>query len=665
MTRAFLAAMVAAALLSCGRSETPSASFPGAPVIVVSIDTLRADRLGAYGYQAAATPALDALRADGILFENAYAHVPLTLPSHATMLSGTLPPANGVRNNIGYRFDPARPHLPGALRAAGYKTGAAVSAYVLRGATGLREAFDFYDDGIPAQAEVPVGMLQRPGRDSLRAAQTWIDAQGPSPFFFLLHLFEPHTPYEPDYDADVAAADRVVGELTSFLKARGLYDKAIVIVLSDHGEGLGDHGEDEHGIFLYREALHVPLLVKLPANARAGTTIKNPAQLIDLFPTIAALAGASAPADLPGASLLDLDARAPRTIYAETLYPRIHLGWSALRSLTDARHQFIEAPRAELFDVVADPREKRDLASTERRTAARFRELLQPFGELTAPTANIDPEEAAKLAALGYLGSATTATGPLPDPKERIGDLRAVREAARQDVMPAIASLKAVVARSPHFTDAWVLLAQQQEQAGAYDDAIASYRRAMQLSPSLVPELALSLAATYTNLGNLDEAEKNASAVATTNAAAASVALARIAITRGDFAAAERHAGAALDDATQRDRARVLLAEALGGQRRFAEGLSVLGETKPVAGMHFVRGDLLARLQRMEEAKAAFRAEIAAFPRERRAYASLAIVQWMEGDRAAARATMNAFTRALPAPTSRAFAEKVLRELER
>ncbi|HEY0141236.1 MAG TPA: sulfatase-like hydrolase/transferase [Thermoanaerobaculia bacterium] len=673
MNRAYLAALLgaaltAAALLSCGRSER-STTYAGAPVIVVSIDTLRADRLPAYGYKGVATPALDALRADSVLFENAYAHVPLTLPSHATMLTGTLPPANGVRNNIGYRFDASQPHLPGALRASGYKSGAAVSAYVLRGATGLRNAFDFYDDGIAAQAEVPVGMLQRPGVDALRAAQTWIDAQGSSPFFFLLHIFEPHTPYEPTYDADVAAADRVVGELTSYLKARGLYDKAVVVILSDHGEGLGDHGEDEHGIFLYREALHVPLFVKLPGNARANTSVKNPAQLIDLFPTIAALAGANVPADLPGASLLDLDSKPARAVYAETLYPRIHLGWSALRSLVDAKHHFIEAPRAELFDVTSDPREQRDLASTERRTAARFRELLQPYGDLAAPVTNIDPEEAAKLAALGYLGSATTATGPLPDPKERIGDLRAVREAAhsatRGEVLAAIASLKSVVARSPHFTDAWVLLAQQQEQAGEYGDAVESYRRAMQLSPSLVPELALSLAATYTNLGNLDEAEKSANAVAKTSGAAASVALARIALTRGNFADAERHARTALDDATQRDRARVLLAEALGGQQRFAEGLSVLSDMKPVVGAHFVRGDLLARMNRLDEAKAAFRAEIAAFPRERRAYASLAVVQWMEGDRAAARATLSEFTRALPVPASRAFADKVLSELAR
>lgn len=672
MNRLVLAATLSAALLFLGcrpDEKTGDATFSGAPVIVVSIDTLRADHLPAYGYTGASTPALDALRNDAILFENAYAHVPLTLPSHATMLTGTLPPANGVRNNIGYRFDATKPHLPGALRASGYKTGAAVSAYVLRGATGLRDAFDFYDDGIPAQAEVPVGMLQRPGRDALRAAQTWIGQQGSAPFFFMLHLFEPHTPYEPTYDADVTAADRVVGELVAFLKQRQLYDKAIIVIVSDHGEGLGDHGEDEHGIFLYREALHVPLLVKLPNNTRANTSIKNPAQLVDLFPTIAALTGATLPEGLAGASLLDLDTKPARTVYAETLYPRIHLGWSALRALVDDRHHYIDAPRPELYDNAADPRQQRDLATTERRVVARFREQIKPYGDLTAAPTNIDPEEAAKLAALGYLGSATTATGPLPDPKERIGDLRAVRDAAqnaeRGDVVAAIAALKSVVATSPHFTDAWVLLAQQQEAAGEYDDAVQSYRRAMQLSPSLVPELALSLAATYTNLGNLDEAEKSANAVAKTSGAAGSVALARIAVTRGDFAGAERHARAALSDSTQRDRAAVLLAEALGGQQRFDEGLAVLRDVQPVVGVHFVRGDLLARMNRLDEAKAAFRAEIEAFPRERRAYASLAIVQWMQGDRAAARSTMNAYTRVLPTPASRAFAEKVLRELER
>ncbi|HKR65203.1 MAG TPA: sulfatase, partial [Thermoanaerobaculia bacterium] len=321
----FLALLLCAA--ACRPHETPVAH---APVILISIDTLRADHLPMFGYRGVATPNLDALRRDGILFTNAYAHAPLTLPSHTSVLTGLLPPANGVRNNIGYQLAPNVPTLGTMLRGAGYDTGAAVSAYVLRGSTGLRASFDFYEDAIENRPGTPTGSLQRPGSVTTNLAKQWIAQRGAKPFFFFLHLFEPHSPYEPTYDADIAAADRIAGDFIADLKARGIYDRAIVIFFSDHGEGLSQHGEPEHGIFLYREDIHVPLVVKLPSNARAGETIAHPVGLVDILPTIAQLTGVAAPAKIDGMSLLA--STADRQIYSETLYPRIHLGCSELRS---------------------------------------------------------------------------------------------------------------------------------------------------------------------------------------------------------------------------------------------------------------------------------------------------------------------------------------------
>ena len=654
-------------LAGCVRERGVPLLFPGAPVILISIDTLRADHLPAWGYRGVATPSIDRLRRDAVLFADARAHVPLTLPSHVSLLTGELPPRNGVRNNIGFHFDASKhPTIPGILRRHGYATGAAVSAYVLRASTGLGAAFDFFDDGIVLQGGIPEGQLQRRGLETVKIANGWIYAHRKRPFFFLLHLFEPHTPYEPTYDSDIAAADRAVGEFLDHLRATGVYDQAVIILLSDHGEGLGDHGEAEHGILLYRETLHVPLIVKLPRQQRAGTTVRNPAQLIDVFPTVARLTGASR----EGTSLLELDDQPPRSSYAETLYPRIHLGWSALRSLTSDHWHFVDAPSAELYDLHRDEREKRNIAATERRIAGAMREEVTAFGDLNAVPSAVDPEEAARLSALGYLRGTSNATGPLPDPKERIGDLATMRRAEalahQQRLDESMAELRGIVARNPKFTDAWSLLGEVEEQAGEPALAIRSYQRAISLSPSLASDLALSIASALTELGRYGEADQAAAAVETTNATGARMARARIALAHGDFIAAAAHARAALSDRTAAPAAGVLLAEALTGAGRFAEAASALAAAQGAAGgrsveeLEFARGDLLARTDRVVEAEQAFRAEIAAYPSQGRAYARLAVLLWLSGNRSGARAILEQHMRAAPGPRSIELAAKTI-----
>ncbi|HKO00063.1 MAG TPA: sulfatase, partial [Thermoanaerobaculia bacterium] len=237
-------------------------------MILISVDTLRSDHLPAYGYTGVATPNIDALRKDGILYKRAYSHTPLTLPSHATILTGTLPADHGLRDNVGFKLAPNVPTLASLLKKNGYATGAAVSAFVLRHETDISRGFDFYDDDVePIGASTVIGRVQRDGRETARVAKSWIDRQQGT-FFFFLHLYEPHTPYTPPepffgrypnhYDGEIAYADDIVGDFIGYLKQRDLYDKALIIFLSDHGEGLNEHGEEEHGIFLYREALQVP-----------------------------------------------------------------------------------------------------------------------------------------------------------------------------------------------------------------------------------------------------------------------------------------------------------------------------------------------------------------------------------------------------------------------
>jgi arylsulfatase A-like enzyme/Tfp pilus assembly protein PilF len=635
---------------ACSRGERAATQASGTPVILISIDTLRADRLPAYGYAGVQTPAIDALRRDSILYRNAWSHCPMTLPSHVSILTGLLPPQHGVRNNLGYAFDGSKhTSLPKLLKQSGYATGAAVSAYVLRGSAGLGAEFDAYDDAVSTRADVSVGELQRSGDVTVAAAERWIAQNGQQPFFYLMHLFEPHTPYaapEPfrsqyanaPYDGEIAAADALVGRLIESLKRAGIYDRALIVLLSDHGEGLGDHGEQEHGVFLYREALHVPLFVKLPKGERANTTVEENVQLIDVYPTIAAVAGAKTPDEVQGKSLLGtIDAA--RGAYAETLLPRLHFGWSELRSLASGRHHFIQAPKPELYDFVADPREQKNVLTDERRTYAAMRQELEKHSAEAAAPSAVSKEEADKLAALGYIGSLREDDGgALPDPKDHIGELDEMRLAAKAEqegrASEAMQRYRALVEKNPKLTDAWIRLATFFEKAGDVARAEEAYKRAIQTAPSLAPGLALSLGNLQLRSGKLDDATAHAQLAMSrpTAASGAHLLLARIALRRGNGAEAERETQLAAQDSVRRVEAGVLLAQLRVAQGRFAEALQLLDGVRgsaagaPVLDLEATRGDALARMNRAAEAEQAFRTEIAAFPNNRDAYTKLTIL---------------------------------------
>jgi len=619
-------------------------------VILISIDTLRSDRLPVYGYSKVETPAIDALAAEGIVFDRAYSNVPLTLPSHTSMLTGLLPPEHGVRNNVGYLYDAKKhPPITAMLRGAGYESAAMVSAYVLRGNTGLGAAFDFYDDAIASEAGVALGRLQRPGLTTLEVAKSWIDRKHDRPFFLLFHIFEPHGPHEaPEpfhsrysdrYDAEIAAADHVVGKLVEHLTAKGLYDEAVIILFSDHGEGLGDHGEDEHGVFLYREALQVPLILKLPRSTRKGERISSPVELIDIAPTVAFLAGVDAPPGSSGRNLLDTRAlTAQRSIYSETLYPRLHLGWSELRSIIDRQHHYIEAPKPELYDIVADPAERSNVLAAQRRVVASLREHLAEYGKSIAAPGAVNPEEAARLEALGYVGSMKSAEGPLPDPKDHIAELGVLQEVNRLSAQgrqtEAAELLRRMLASNPRFTDAWAKLGSVYEGMGRYEDALEAYRSGIHVSPTSSAEFALSMAGLFIKLHRLDEARKHAELALARNPAGAHQFLARVALDSGDLLLAEREVGLAMVDEAAKPRAMVTLAQIRAKQGRMAEAAQILERTRADAQARQMRvehlelalGDLYAKMDRLPEAEQAFRGEIGMFPTNLTAYSNLGVV---------------------------------------
>jgi choline-sulfatase len=655
-----LAAALAAA--SCRRltqENEPSGeagTFPRAPIVLISIDTLRSDHLPAYGYGQVATPAIDALAKDGILYERAYSQIPLTLPSHLSILTGLLPGEHGVRDNVGYRFHGDRlPFLPRLLKQAGYKTGGAVSAYVLRPETGIADGFDFYEGKIELRMSETLGRSQRPGAETLAAATPWIEQAAGGPFFLFFHLYEPHTPYEPPepfasrypnaYDGEIATADQVVGNLIAELKRLGVYDHAVVVLLADHGEGLMDHGEQEHGILLYREALQVPLILKLPGGRLAGTRVAAPAALIDVAPSLLALVGAPPQPAQHGRSLLALAEPAaagapPRDLYAETWYPRLHLGWNELSSLVRDRFHLIEGPDPELYDLAADPGERRNLRADERRAFASLRAAIKPYGTPLKAPAQADEETARKLASLGYLGTAAAAAnGPLPDPKAHVHTIQdfavGLHFVAQQDYPHAVPVFERLLAENPRMVDGWENLGEALQRMGRYPEAYAALQKAMAASGG-VGHVALAMASVLLDMGRLDEAQTNAELGLETGPASAHSLLAQIALARHDNPRAEKEAEAALAARGSRLGPLITLAQvrreqgrlddALVLTRQAEQELAQMKENRKFAGLFFIQGDLQARLGRNADAEASFQREIGDFPGDAKAYSRLAVL---------------------------------------
>ena len=510
----------------------PHAVAPEHPLnlLFVSLDTVRADHLGAYGAGAAETPALDALARAGVLFEHAQSAVPLTLPAHATMMSGLLPPLHGVHNNGAEQFPASLDTLATVLQAAGYRTGAFIGGFVLDHRFGLARGFDTYDDEIPRAAAGADIEAERSGAEVTDRALRWLQRADSRPFFLWVHLYDAHAPYNPPepwrgrhasslYDGEIAFVDSQVGRLLEALDRSGARAQTVVAVAGDHGEALGEHGERTHGLLLYEPTLRVPLIVR-SARLPAGRKVREPVGLVDVAPTLAGLLGRRFAGPTDGrdlsAALLAGREPPPYDLYAETEYPR-YFGWSPLFALRRAERKYIAAPRAELYDLGADPGEATNLvagggAPTEE-LAGRLTELRS--AKALAPTlAADDAESRARLASLGYVGGAgqgATESDGLPDPKEQIGLFRDLEDArdliARGAPRRARAILERLAAADPRNPIFRGTLAKALRDLGDGEAAIRHYRAAAE-SGGGDPEAWYNLGVALQEAGRRDEARQ-------------------------------------------------------------------------------------------------------------------------------------------------------------
>ncbi|MEO8678209.1 MAG: sulfatase-like hydrolase/transferase [Vicinamibacterales bacterium] len=539
-------------------------------VLLVSVDTLRADRLGSYGYQAASTPVLDALAARGLRFEQAATVTPLTLPAHTALMSGTFPAFNGVRDNGSFYVSDTITTLAEVLQSRGYRTGGFVGAFVLDHRWGIAQGFDHYFDAFDlSHFDMAAGLdaAQRPGSEVVDQVLPWLDEDRDRPFFAWVHLYDPHSPYTPPepyrsrfpatlqgaYDGEVAATDAQIGRLLDHLRASGRLDDTLVAVVADHGESLGEHGEQQHGFFVYDAAVRIPLIVAGPGVP--VRVVPDQVRIVDVMPTILDLVGAEVPPEVQGVSLMPLGRGEKLDLlgFSETWYPRYHYGWSELTAVRDGRFKFIAAPRRELYDTQADPGETRDLSASNPRMADALERALLDMTTRTGAAATpqqpraIDPAVEERLRALGYVATtvsrATLVDRPRNDPKDMITLYNLLKLAGSDSVSgkldDAIAKVRTVLAADPEVIEAYTILGNLHLKAGRLPDAIKAYQQALAIDPEH-EGAAWSLALAYRQAGKLDEARAGFERVLELNprGAKALYQLAEMSMRQGQFAEA-------------------------------------------------------------------------------------------------------------------------------
>lgn len=519
-------------------ASAAAGTAPPPNIVLITLDTVRADRMGFLGSQRGLTPSLDALARQSVVFTRAYAQAPLTTASHATILTGTYPQFHKV-NDFGVPLASDLPYAPDILRARGYRTAAFIGSLILdpaaKSAPGFERGFDTFDAGFHRRrpGENRYQAIERRGGEVVAHALAWLDKRPRGPFFLWVHLYDAHDPYDPPepfksryaaapYDGEIAYADSAVGQLLSRLHARGLYDGAIIAVMADHGEALGEHGESTHGVFLYDETIHVPLLIKLPGVGWAGKRVDSRVGLVDVLPTVLQAARVPVPKDVQGESLLPMmkagtaaagkgpPASPDRPAYAESDYPRRSFGWSSLRALRTGKYLFIEAPRKELYDQAADPQAQRNLFSASSAVADTLASQLEAFRQKTfsarsAPKTSMDPELQEKLSALGYVASGGNAatlpgvkeTGDDPKDKIEIVNLLHRAELLEEDsrFADAVPLLEQAIAKQADIPIAYLKLGTALSILRRYEKAVPVLRKAVELRPDLtVPRFQLGSA---------------------------------------------------------------------------------------------------------------------------------------------------------------------------
>lgn len=508
-------------------------------VILVSIDTLRADRLSSYGSTRVKTPNIDQFASEGVLFGNAASTVPFTLPAHSSIMTGTYPPYHGVRENVGYFLDESLTTVAQELSRSGWTTAGFVSAFVLDSRWGIANGFDFYyDDFEPSESgSTNMASVQRPGSETIEAAVSWLDSRQEGPFFMWLHLFDPHDPYRPPepfksqyrhpYDGEVAYTDSLFGNFRQELEERGLLENSLVILTGDHGEGLGQHQEGFHGFFIYDSTVHVPLIVRAPFGRLGGRVVNDAVSHVDLFPTILAATGQEIPEQAQGESLLPLmlnlvpDDAPERLVYSESLYPLLHYGWAPLKSIRSERFKFIDAPQPELYDLSADSAEQNNTLLDNRRDSRELKDALDAMtarietGGMAAKPAELDDDTRRQLQALGYvagrgkLGTEDLDDSERADPKDRVKlhqlVMAAQSDMGAEDLDKAEAKLLEALETDQTLLDAHHMLGTIAIQQADFERSIPHFQAALTQAPDHTPSI-LGLADAYKRLGREEEA---------------------------------------------------------------------------------------------------------------------------------------------------------------
>src|SRR5437899_3171319 len=526
-------------LIACLLLTAPRALAAGNPapnVVVITIDTLHPDHLGCYGYKQIRTPNIDALAADGVRFEHAYTPVPVTLPAHTAIFTGTYPMLSGMHDFSANKLSPQQPTLASVLKEHGYTTGAVIGSAVLDSRFGLNRGFDFYYDHFDFNRlqKSNLDEMERPGNVVADLTLDWLSKNYQKKFFLWMHLYDPHYPYRPPppyseqykdrpYDGEIAFAEDQVGRLIEFLKNKSLYQNTLIILSGDHGESLGEHGEKTHGFFIYNATLHVPLIIHLPGDMHART-VQNLVNLADLMPTVLAALNIRIPAHVQGQSLLPLmfpkKEDNARSLYAETFLPRLHFNWSELRGVETETYHFIDAPKPELYDLRKDSGETHNLFAEKKAVTEEMRvrlaKMIQQYtaGQELAEKTGLDPALMERLKSLGYAGwSGGSSSGAnvhaLPDPKDRMQTYElfsdAMADSQHGQYAQSIEKLNIVLKTDPDSVPAHYLQGLNYYRTHEFPKSVAELERVLQLSPDYALA-AFQLGLAYVRVSNWDQA---------------------------------------------------------------------------------------------------------------------------------------------------------------
>lgn len=659
-------------------------------VLLITLDTTRADHLACYGYAGVSTPNLDAIAGRGVLFEQAATATPLTLPAHATIMTGMFPTYHGVRVNGNTALSDGQTTLAEVLASRGYDTGAFIAAFVLDGRWGLKQGFGHYDDqfDLKKYKHLDLGEVQRPGNEVVDDALAWLEGEKSKPFFAWVHLYDPHVPYAPPepyaseygrrgprglYDGEIAFMDTQIGRLTAWLAANGLDRSTVILCVGDHGEGLGSHGEGTHGFFAYDYALHVPLLVSAPFEGLQGRRVASQVSTADVFSTVLDLAGAASPVKVQGRSLVPLmfdpGRNADVPAYGEAMAANIQFGWSTLQSLRTPRWKYIETTRPELYDLAKDPGERDNVAAGAPDVARRMKAELERFTAETsrdAPApqaADLDKETMERLSALGYVGvpvsakKASGADGPLADPKDKLPVFTDVTRAGElildEKYGEAAGLLESALRDDPAIPQALLLLATCYTNLGRNEDAKAKLDIVLKDDPESVQAL-ISLANILLDEKRNDDVIalcKRTLSVDDKNTQAYTL-IGEVYMGGENYQEALPYMEKAVETQPKITRTRLNLAVCLLGAKQFeraeTELKAVIQDSPKFPLAQYNLGLLYEDQGKPEDARTAYAAEIAAHPDEYKARFNLGKILFKLGDRSGSLAEMEEVVRIAP-----------------